>query len=138
VEYDITSLVYHCTSTAIDCVPISKMSIAGGTDISVRTAVTSLLSDCYVSRSRRYHYFLVEDLVLLECDTVIPKVCTAFIFSGVAVKTVLLDPSTLGDEALQSSAPSGTVRPVRQHHISEDLNTQQHHREIPFIVFKSK
>jgi len=25
VEYDITSLVYHCTSTEIDSVPISKM-----------------------------------------------------------------------------------------------------------------
>lgn len=30
VQYDITSLVCHCTSTAIDRAPISKMSVIGG------------------------------------------------------------------------------------------------------------
>jgi len=29
-EYDITSLVYHCTSTEIDSVPNSKMVVNGG------------------------------------------------------------------------------------------------------------
>jgi len=53
-------------------------------------------------------------------------------------KHSLWTPQPLEMKALQSFATSGTTCLVRQHCMPEDLNPQQHHFEIPVIVFNCK
>jgi hypothetical protein len=112
--------------------------------ISLRTAVNALLSEGCVSRSGRYHFFLVEDLGLLGCDTVSLgewfQTFQRFAFPSSSVvkqsEHSFCTPQLLEMKALKSFTTSGTTCLVRQHYMPENRNPQQRHFEIPVIVFR--